>query len=402
ASGSESVTGDAPEPTDAIVRAEGLGWARLIRILLGMVGAYRARLVITFVLGVARVVSLIGVGVLSALIVRAVKHWQPFGRLMVALAIAAPFDGFPPWFESWLALALPSRLFHDLRLDMSRKLAALAPAYLSRRRSGDLVGVATRDVELIEYFFAHTITPAFVAVLVPVGVLVTLACYGWPLALALFPFLAWAALTPVLGRARIDRLGSRAREVSGDLTAHAVDSVQGLGEIVAFRQVQARGREFADKAQNYLRVRTPFLRDLSLQAPLQEVANGLGALGVVVVGAVLGSAGRLDTAILPLLTLLAISAFVPVWEIAQVGRQLADTLGAARRVYAVHHEPVAVMDGAGVRAGVATGPALELAGVTFAYPGRRRAALTEVSFTVPRGSTVALLRPSGAGQTTVP
>src|SRR5262249_14144109 len=161
ASGSESVTGDAPEPTDAIVRAEGLGWARLIRILLGMVGAYRARLVITFVLGVARVVSLIGVGVLSALIVRAVKHWQPFGRLMVALAIAAPFDGFPPWFESWLALALPSRLFHDLRLDMSRKLAAVAPAYLSRRRTGDLVGVATRDVELIEYFFAHTITPAF-------------------------------------------------------------------------------------------------------------------------------------------------------------------------------------------------------------------------------------------------
>ena len=52
---------------------------------------------------------------------------------------------------------------------------------------------------------------------------------------------------------------------------------------------------------------------------------------------------------LPLLTLLAMSAFVPVWEIAQVGRQLADTLGAARRVYAVHAEPVPVTDGPGVR-----------------------------------------------------
>jgi len=397
----EPLGAGASEPTDAIVRAEGMGWARLIRVLLGMVGDYRGRLVLTFVLGVARVVALIGVGVLSALVVRAVKNGAPVGGLMVALAVAAPAAGLLHWLESWLAHDMAYRLLLDMRLDMFRKLDALAPAYLSRRRSGDLVGVATRDVELIEYFFAHTITPAFVAVLVPVGVLVTLACYGWPLALALFPFLAWAALTPVLGRARIDRLGSRAREVSGDLTAHAVDSVQGLGEIVAFRQVPARGREFADKAQNYLRVRTPFLRDLSLQASLQEVANGLGALGVVVVGAVLGSAGRLDTAILPLLTLLAISAFVPVWEIAQVGRQLADTLGAARRVYAVHHEPVAVTDGAGVRAGVATGPALELAGVTFAYPGRRRPALTAVSFTVPRGSTVALVGPSGAGKTTV-
>ncbi len=392
-----------PEPTDAIVRAEGMGWPQLVRVLLGMVGDYRGRLALTFVLGVTRVVALIGVGVLSALVVRAVKNGMPFDRLMIALAIAAPLAGLLHWLESWLAHDMAYRLLLDMRLDMFRKLDALAPAYLSRRRTGDLVGVATRDVELIEYFFAHTITPAFVAVLVPVGVLVTLAYFGWPIALALLPFLAWAALTPILGRARIDRLGSQAREVSGDLTAHAVDSVQGLGEIVAFRQVGARGREFAAKAQRYFLVRTPFLHDLSLQASLQEIANGLGALAVVGVGAVLGASGRLDTAMLPLLTLLAISAFVPVWEIAQVGRQLADTLGAARRVYGVHAEPVPVMDGAGVRAGGSTsgGPALELSQVTFTYPGRRRPALEGVSFAVPRGSTVALVGPSGAGKTTI-
>jgi ATP-binding cassette, subfamily B, bacterial len=392
-----------PEPTDAIVRAEGMGWPELIRVLLGMVGDYRARLALTFVLGVTRVVALIGVGVLSALVVRAVKNGMPLGRLMVALAITAPLAGLLHWLESWLAHDMAYRLLLDMRLDMFRKLDALAPAYLSRRRTGDLVGVATRDVELIEYFFAHTITPAFVAVLVPVGVLVTLACFGWPIALALLPFLVWAAFTPILGRARIDRLGSQAREVSGDLTAHAVDSVQGLGEIVAFRQAEARGREFTAKAQHYFRVRTLFLHDLSLQASLQEIANGLGALAVVGVGAVLGASGRLDTAMLPLLTLLAISAFVPVWEIAQVGRQLADTLGAARRVYGVHAEPVAVMDGAGVGLGdsASGGPALELSRVSFTYPARQRPALVEVSFAVPRGSTVALVGPSGAGKTTI-
>ena len=403
ADGEPAAASATPEPTDAIVRAEGMGWPQLIRVLLGMVSGYRGRLAVTFVLGVTRVIALIGVGVLSALVVRAVKNGMPLGRLMIALAIAAPLAGLLHWLESWLAHDMAYRLLLDMRLDMFRKLDALAPAYLSRRRTGDLVGVATRDVELIEYFFAHTITPAFVAVLVPVGVLVTLACFGWPIALALLPFLAWAALTPILGRARIDRLGSRAREVSGDLTAHAVDSVQGLGEIVAFRQVAARGREFAAKAQHYFRVRTPFLHDLSLQASLQEIANGLGALAVVGVGAVLGASGRLDTAMLPLLTLLAISAFVPVWEIAQVGRQLADTLGAARRVYGVHAEPVPVMDGPGVGAGVpaSRGPALELSQVTFTYPGRRRPALVGVSFAVPRGRTVALVGPSGAGKTTI-
>jgi ATP-binding cassette subfamily C protein CydCD len=389
------------EPTDAILRAQGLGWGQLIRVLLGMVAGYRARLITTFVLGVTRVIALIGVGVLSALIVRAVKNGAPFGGLLIALALAAPLAGVLHWLESWLAHDMAYRLLADMRLDMFRKLDALAPAYLTRRRTGDLVGVATHDVELIEYFFAHTITPAFVAVLVPVGVLVVLAGFGWPLALALLPFLAWAALTPVLGRSRIDRLGSRAREVSGDLTAHAVDSVQGLGEIVAFRQVRARGEEFAAKAREYFRVRMPFLHDLTLQTSLQEIATGIGGLAVVVVGAALAAGGRLDAAILPLLTLLAMSAFIPVWEIAQVGRQLADTLGAARRVHAVHAERVLVADGAGVDAAMPGGSALEMSQVTFTYPGRRRPALTEVSFTVPRGSTVALVGPSGAGKTTI-
>ncbi len=379
-----------------------MGWPQLIRVLLGMVAGYRARLALTFALGVTRVVALIGVGVLSALIVRAVKNGVPFGRLLVALALAAPLAGLLHWLESWLAHDMAYRLLTDMRLDIYRKLDALAPAYFTRRRTGDLVGVATHDVELIEYFFAHTITPAFVAVLVPLGVLVTLAAFGWPIALALLPFLAWAALTPVLARSRIDRLGSRAREVSGDLTAHAVDSVQGLGEIVAFRHVRARGEEFGAKALEYMRVRMPLLHDLALQTSFQEVATGFGGLAVVGAGAALAAAGRLDSAIVPLLTLLALSAFVPVWEIAQVGRQLADTLGAGRRVHAVHVEPTPVTDGPGVRArGAASGPALEMSLVSFTYPGRRRRALTEVTFAVPRGRTVALVGPSGAGKTTV-
>src|SRR2546426_780119 len=85
------------EPTDAILRAQGMGWAQLIRVLLGMVAGYRARLLITFVLGVARVIALIGVGVLSALIVRAVKNGAPFGGLLIALALAAPLAGVLHW-----------------------------------------------------------------------------------------------------------------------------------------------------------------------------------------------------------------------------------------------------------------------------------------------------------------
>ena len=400
-----------PRAAPAVVRATALRWSQALPVLMRMIAGYRGRLGLTFVLGIARVAALMAVGVLGALVVRAVAEGAPFGALLATLAVTAPTAGLLHWLESWLAHDMAYRLLSDMRLALYRALDALAPAYLTRRRSGDLVAVATHDVELIEYFFAHTITPVLVAVIVPLAVLATLIGFGWPLAVALLPFLLYAALSPVLRRARIDRLGTRARDISGDLSAHTVDSVQGIAEIVAFQRERARGEELSARARAYLGARLPFLADLAREGAVHEAVTALGGLTIVAVGASLVVAGRLEGAVLPLLTLLALSAFVPLWEVSQVGRQLADTLGATRRVHAIHAEPVPVQDGPGVpvesthaamRArSRSVVPAIELRRVTFTYPGRRRPAISGASLTVPAGSTVALVGSSGAGKTTI-
>ena len=393
-----------PEPVEGILPAGGvLGWARVLAILLGLSRGYRGRLVATFLLGVARVAALIGVGAVSALAVLAVGRGAPVGGWIAALFVVAPLAGLLHWLESWLAHDIAYRLLADMRLRLFRVLDALAPAYLTRRRTGDLVGVATHDIELVEYFFAHTITPAVVGVLVPAVVLGVLLAHGWAMAVVLAPFLVYVALGPVWGRARIDRLSARAREAAGSLNAHGVDSIQGLAEVAAFQQEARRDREFATRAQAYAQARMPFLRDLARQSALQEVATGLGGLAVAITGAALAGHGALDPGTVPLLTLLALSAFVPVWEIAQVGRQLADTFAATQRLHAIHAEPVAVIDGPGVSPGSPGEdvPALEMVRVRFTYPGRQRPALDDVSLAVPVGSTVALVGPSGAGKTTV-
>ena len=77
--------------------------------------------------------------------------------------------------------------------------------------------------------------PAFVAVLVPALVIFVLGAASPWIALALVPFLVAVGLSPFLMRSRVDRLGSRAREAAGELGAYAIDSVQGLGEIVSFQ-----------------------------------------------------------------------------------------------------------------------------------------------------------------------
>src|SRR5215510_1059527 len=205
-------------PNEAILPAGGvLGWARVLSVLLGLSRGYRGRLVATFLFGVVRVAALIGVGAVSALAVLAVKRRAPVGGWLAALFVAAPLAGLLHWVESWLAHDVAYRLLADMRLRLFRALDVLSPAYLTRRRTGDLVGVATHDVELVEYFFAHTITPAFVGVLVPAVVLGVLLVHGWPMAVVLAPFLVYVALGPVWGRARIDQLSARAREAAGSL-----------------------------------------------------------------------------------------------------------------------------------------------------------------------------------------
>jgi len=392
--------GSAVKPlTEGIIKAEGLNWIGLVTALMKVIMPWRGRLAATFVLGVLRVLAFIGVGVLSALAVLALKHGTPYAGWLWALAVLAPLSGVLHWLESWVAHDMAFRLLAEMRIDVYRKLDALAPAYLVRRRTGDLMALATHDVELIEYFFAHTVAPAFVAILVPAVVLIVLASSSPWIALALLPFLLAVSASPFLMRKRVDRLGSEAREAAGELGAFAVDSVQGLGEIVAFQQEDARGRRLEALSERYIRLRLPFYGELTLQHTLLELFTGLGGLAVVVTGGALAQQGAIDAAVLPLLTLLAMAAFLPVSEIAQVGRQLADTLGATRRVYALAYEPVPVMDGPGVpvRAGAAS---LALERVRFAYPGQSHPALAGISVEIPAGKTVALVGPSGAGKTT--
>ena len=373
-------------------------WPATIRTLLRVVRPYRGQLAITVLTGIGRVVAFIGVSVLGALVLGAVRNGSPTGVLIAALLITAPLAGLLHWLESWIAHAMAYALLADMRIDLFRKLDALAPAYLLRRRSGDLVALATQDVETVEYFFAHTIAPAIVAVLVPVSVIVAMAWIAWPLALALAPFLLYAAASPLLGRKRIDRLGSAARGALGLIGAYATETIQGLAELVMFGATERRRDGFMAAIRTYQSLRLSLLADLSFQAAALDAVTGLGGLAVAALGAVLVTHGMIAPTVLPLLVLIAIAAFLPVSEIAQVGRQLADTIASTRRLAVVEAEPVLITDGSQLPSADSR---VTFDSVDFTYPNRSVPGLNAMSFEVQAGTTVALVGPSGAGKTTV-
>jgi ATP-binding cassette subfamily C protein CydCD len=224
---------------------------------------------------------------------------------------------------------------------------------------------------------------------------------AWPLAIVLVPFLAFAGLSPWLGRTRIDRMGTEARMALGQLGAHVTETIQGLSDLLAFQATQPRRSQFIALVRRYQQTRLALLDDLSRQNEKLELATGFGGLAIAGAGAYMVAIGWIAPTLLPLLILISVAAFLPVSEIAQVGRQLADTIASTRRLHVVHSEPVRIVDGPLDPPDATGGSSVEFQNVRFTYPRRRVPALSNVSFEIAAGSTAALVGPSGAGKTTL-
>jgi ATP-binding cassette subfamily C protein CydCD len=371
-------------------------WKRL----LALVAPLRVKLSLTLLSGLLFHGSTVGLGATSAILVGRIFTGGDTGSLMALLGLFVVLVGLGRWLEDWLSHDLAYELLADMRIDMYDRLEPLAPAYLVRRRSGDLASVVGGDIETVEYFYAHVVTPAIVAVLVPGGVLIALLFLAWPLALVLAPFVALAAISPLYSHKRSERLGVEMRERLGDLNAFMVDNIQGMREIVAFGQGKSRTGQITRKGEEFVGHRTPFLRIQAFQASFVESITALGGLTIVAAGAWLVTEGQLARENLPLATLLALAAFAPVTELATTLRQLMETLAACRRIFAIHDEPVPVQDGPGVALAHDQAPVVSYEKVAFAYGPNLPQALRGVDFRMDTGKTVALVGRSGAGKTT--
>ena len=371
--------------------------------LLGLVRPFALKTTLAFSSGVLYQAALIGVGVAGALVVgQVIRHGEIFWPVLL-LSLAVVATSILSWLELWIAHDLAYQLLAEMRIDMYETLDPLAPGYLLRRRSGDLVSIISSDVETIEIFFAHTIAPAFVAVLVPGVVLLSLGFIGWPLAATLLPFLFLVALSPLFFQKRSRSLGAQLRETMGQLNARLVDSIQGLREIVGFG---GEKRFTTDLSRNSWRVATAqvqFQTEQARQTSLNETFIGIGSLAVLVTGVWLVSQGEMTRALLPLATVLAMAAFGPVMDITRTVKELMETLASAQRIFAIKDARVPVSDGPGIPPLPPQWnrlPSVIFENTSFAYGPDEPLVLQDVSFRIDPGQTVALVGPSGAGKTT--
>lgn len=188
------------------------------------------------------------------------------------------------------------RLLAVLRDKIFTKLRTLCPAKLENRQKGSLLTMITADIETLEVFYAHTVSPVCIAVLVSAVVMVvTGLAASWYLSLiAAAAYLCIGVLLPRFFSRRMADTGMRYRRELGDFGAYFLDSIKGIRELVLYNAGEARAAE-VDRRSNAMLGRTKTLKwETALSAAATEAAVSLSVLAVLAVGIFLVHSGSLS------------------------------------------------------------------------------------------------------------
>nr|BFD83891.1 thiol reductant ABC exporter subunit CydD [Streptomyces sp. Xyl84] len=367
-----------------------LRYARATRLFLAAVvglGALGAGLVVAQAMLIAEVV------------VGAFQHRMPVSELRTPLLLLVAVAGgraLVSWLTELAAHRASAAVKSELRGRLLARASALGPGWLGEQRTGSLVALATRGIDALDDYFSRCLPQLGLAVVVPVAVLARIVTEDWvsaaiivgtlPLIPVFMMLIGWAT------QSRMDRQWRLLSRLSG----HFLDVVAGLPTLKVFGRAKAQAESIRRITDEYRRATLRTLRIAFLSSFALELLSTLSvALVAVTIGMRLVS-GSMDLYTGLVILVLAPEAYLPLRQVGAQYHAAAEGLAAAEEIFDVLQTPVPQSGTAAVPAG-----ALAFEGVSVRYPGRSADAVTDVTFAVRPGETVALVGPSGAGKSTL-
>ena len=400
--------------------------SRLIARLLKEVGPLRKYMIIACVCGMlghlaATFLPVFGIAAAFAAVGSPIWNLSVPAAL-TAMAVCALIRGGMRYAEQFMNHNVAFRLLTLFRTKAFAALRRLAPAKLAGKGKGDLIALVTTDVELLEIFFAHTISPIVIAVVTTVVYALALLTLSAPFAVTLvIAHLIIGVMLPKLFASAVRGVGPELREESAALDDEMLDDMRGIGEIIRF------GRGYDRLASITRRTLSLWGKRLRLSAKNGDFA-GLGAVLVMLFTAIaaflvmtlctavstaadmsegliwMGSVDSNAPALVAAFVLLA-SSFGPTLALSALPANLTQTFASARHLFALMDEAPAVVEQGAERPEY---QGMTMGDVTFGYGSSAHTSgsashpvLDHVSLDVPQHGILGIQGPSGRGKSTM-
>lgn len=322
-----------------------------------------------------------------------------YGWIM-GLAIACGIlRGILRYFEQYSNHYIAFKLLAVLRDKIFGALRTLCPAKLESKQKGSIIAMITSDIETLEVFYAHTISPICIAVLVSTAVFLFVGfASSWYLALiALFGYVIIGIVVPIISSGKLKENGMKYRAEFSNFNSYFLDSIKGIKDIVLNNAGEEREKEVNRRSDLLLNETKIMKRRISASTALTELAVSLFIVLSLIVGILLVIFNMLSIGQMIIGLVAVFSSFAPVIAISALPGNLTQTFASGERVLnLLSEQPVVkeVVDGVDFHY-----KDLNVSDLSFSYDGHNEV-LKSIKMHAEKGEIIGIIGESGSGKST--
>ncbi len=311
----------------------------LVAIILGTLG-YLCAIFLTILAGQVIVHGLL-TGV-AGMIVPVDNMWlvfTPVKTIITVMIVIAVLRGILHYVEQYCNHFIAFKLLAIIRHKVFAALRKLCPAKLEGRDKGNLISIITTDIELLEVFYAHTISPIAIATLTSIIMVIFIGRYHWMAGvLALAAYLIVGVAIPMWNGKRGSQKGMEFRTNFGELNSFVLDSLRGLDETIQYGQGEKRKEQMSERSKNLAGMQESLSKMEGSQRSFTNMVILLASFGMLALTIWLYDKGAMGFEGILTCTIAMMGSFGPVVALSSLSNNLNQTLASGERVLSLLEE----------------------------------------------------------------
>ena len=372
----------------------------LAAIILGTLG-YLCAIFLTILAGQVIVHGLL-TGV-AGMIVQVDNMWlvfTPVKTIITVMIVIAVLRGILHYVEQYCNHFIAFKLLAIIRHKVFAALRKLCPAKLEGRDKGNLISIITTDIELLEVFYAHTISPIAIATLTSIIMVIFIGRYHWLAGLlALAAYLIVGVAIPMWNGKRGSQKGMEFRTNFGELNSFVLDSLRGLDETIQYGQGEKRKEQMSERSKNLAGMQESLSKMEGSQRSFTNMVILLASFGMLALTIWLYDKGAMGFEGILTCTIAMMGSFGPVVALSSLSNNLNQTLASGERVLSLLEETPLVEEIPGDVETEHEFTGAEAENVTFAYG--EEVILDNYSLKLQPGKITGIHGASGSGKSTL-
>ncbi len=326
----------------------------------------------------------------------------PVKTILIVMIVTAFLRGILHYGEQYCNHYIAFKLLAIIRHKVFAALRKLCPAKLEGRDKGNLVSIITTDIELLEVFYAHTISPIAIAFLTSLIMVIFMGSYhpGAGL-LAMAAYLIVGVVIPVWNGRCSSQTGMAFRTGFGELNSFVLDSLRGIDETIQYGQGEKRKKQMAERSVELAGLQEALSKREGAQRSLTNAVILLSSFAMLALTIFLYQRGNMGFEGVLTCTIAMMGSFGPVVALASLSNNLSQTLASGERVLSLLEERPLVEEipGEGKKAPAEAFSGAGAENVTFAY--EQETILKDCSLQLQPGKITGIHGASGSGKSTL-